>query len=321
LDTKLLEQLSVITAEEQEILNGRNDINRDIYMQEQGSTINSRKLLASGKLITIRPHTRFIHFPEHTHDYVEVIYMCSGETTHIVNGKEIKLEQGDLLFLNQSAKHEVCRAGEGDIAVNFIVLPEFFSAPLSMIGEEETPLRKFLIDCLCGRNSGAGYLYFDVSEVKPIQNLLENLLWILIQDTPNKRKMSQMTMALLFMQLLGHTETLSTDDQGDAVVWQVLRYVEANYADGSFAELTEQLHYDASWLSREIKRKTGKTYTQLIQEKRLAQAAFLLRNTDRNVSDIAVAVGYENISYFHRIFADVYGQSPKHYRMQETTLF
>lgn len=321
MDTKLLEQLTVITAEEQEILDGRNDIDRDIYMQEQGSTINSRKLLSAGKLITIRPHTRFIHFPEHTHDYVEVIYMCSGKTTHIVNGKEIELEQGDLLFLNQSAKHEVCRAGERDIAVNFIVLPEFFTAPLSMIGEEETPLRKFLIDCLCGRNSGAGYLYFDVSEVKPIQNLLENLLWILIRDTPSKRKMSQMTMALLFMQLLGHTETLSTDDQGDAVVWQVLRYVEANYAYGSFAELTQQLHYDASWLSREIKRKTGKTYTQLIQEKRLAQAAFLLRNTDRNVSDIAVAVGYENISYFHRIFADAYGKSPRHYRVQERTLF
>lgn len=321
MNEEILCHLQGITAEEQAILDGRTTIDRDIYMQGQGNTINAKKLLAAGKLITIRPHTRFIHFPEHTHDYVEVIYMCSGATTHIVNGKEIRLEQGDLLFLNQSATHEVCRAGEQDIAVNFIVLPEFFSAPLSMIGEEDTPLRKFLVDCLCGQNSGAGYLYFDVSEVKPIQNLLENLLWILISDTPSKRKMSQMTMALLFMQLLGHTETLSTDDQGDAVVWQVLRYVETNYADGSFGELTRQLHYDPSWLSREIKRKTGKTYTQLVQEKRLAQAAFLLKNTDRNVADISIAVGYENISYFHRIFADAYGKSPKHYRVQERTLF
>jgi len=66
MDAILLERLSVITAEEQEILAGRSDIDRSIYMQGQGSTINSRKLLASGKLITIRPHTRFIHFPEHT---------------------------------------------------------------------------------------------------------------------------------------------------------------------------------------------------------------------------------------------------------------
>ena len=121
-------------------------------------------------------------------------------------------------------------------------------------------------------------------------------------------------MALLFLQLMGHTDTLVTEGQDDAAIFKVLRYVESNYTDGSLAELAELLHYDLSWLSREIKRKTGKTYTQLVQEKRLAQAAFLLKNTDRNVSDISVAVGYENISYFHKIFAAEYGKSPKYYR-------
>lgn len=53
-----------------------------------------------------------------------------------------------------------------------------------------------------------------------------------------------------------------------------------------------------------------------MQEKRLAQAAFLLKNTDRNVDDIAGAVGYENMGYFHRLFKDVFGVSPRHYRMQ-----
>ena len=314
MNQEILRHLQGITAEERAILDGRTTIDRELYMQGQSNTVNAKKLLAAGKLITLRPHTRFIHFPEHTHDYVEVVYMCCGHTTHIVNGKKIVLEQGDLLFLSQSATHEVCRAEETDVAVNFIVLPDFFSTTLSFIGDEETPLRKFLVDCLCGQNTGLGYLHFDVSGVKPIQNLVENLLWTLLQETPNKRKMSQMTMALLFMQLTGHTETLLNDDLEDAAVFRVLRYVETNYVGGSFGELSEQLHYDPSWLSREIKRKTGKTYTQLVQEKRLAQAAFLLKNTDRNVADISIAVGYENISYFHRIFADMYGKSPKHYR-------
>lgn len=314
MDAMLLQKLSRITPEEQEIRNGRKEIDRSIYMTGQKDVINSKKLLSSGKLITIRPHTRFISFPKHTHDYVEVIYMCSGTTTHIINSKQIRLRQGELLFLNQSAVHEVCKAGEEDVAVNFIVLPEFFSAPLSMIGEEPTPLRRFLVDCLCGENTDTGYLYFDVSGVKPVQNLLENLLWILLEDTPSKRKVSQMTMALLFVQLMGHTETLSTDDWEESAVWQALRYVETNYVSGSFSELAQQLHYDASWLSREIKRKTGKTYTQLVQEKRLAQAAFLLKNTHRNISDIAAAVGYENVSYFYRMFTQTFGSSPKHYR-------
>lgn len=314
MDGELLNRLRIITEEEQAILDGRQSIDRDIYMQGQDNTINSRKLLSLGKLITLRPHTRFIHFPEHSHDYVEVVYMCSGQIRHIVNGKELLLKQGELLFLNQRVTHEVCRAEEGDVAVNFIVLPDFFSTPLAMIGEEETPLRRFLVDCLCGQNSGSGYLHFQVSQVASVQNLLENLIRTLLSETPNRRKISQMTMALLLLQLLGCTETLVTEDRDEAAVWKVLRYVESHYSDGSLTELGEELHYDISWLSREIKRQTGKTYTQLVQEKRLAQAAFLLRNTDRNVADISVAVGYENISYFHRIFYAAYSKSPKHYR-------
>lgn len=314
MDPRIIQMLSVVTEEEQAILDGRITINRELYMLGKQDVINNQKLLASGKLITIRANTRFIHFPEHTHDYIEVVYMCSGSTTHIVNGKTITLQAGELLFLSQSATHEVCKSGENDVGVNFIILPEFFSFSLSVIGEEETPLRRFLVDCLCGQNTGPGYLHFRVSGVKPIQNLVENLIWILLQDTYNKRNTSQMTMALLFLQLLGNTDSLVADSQEESAVFQVLRYAENHYASGSLTEAAERLHYDLAWLSREVKRKTGKTYTQIVQEKRLAQAAFLLKNTDRNVADISVAVGYENISYFHRIFFAAYGKSPRHYR-------
>ena len=95
-----------------------------------------------------------------------------------------------------------------------------------------------------------------------------------------------------------------------------LRYIEENDAAGSLTDAAKLLHYDTAWLSREIKRRTGKNYTQLVQEKRLAQAAFLLRSTDRNVDDIANAVGYENVGYFHRIFNQSYGMSPRRYRLQ-----
>ncbi len=317
----LLSFFRQVTEEEQAILDGRQNIDRDLYMQGKSNTINAQKLLADGKLITIRPHTRFIHFPEHTHDYVEVVYMCAGHTTHIVNGKKITLQQGDLLLMNQRVTHEVYKAEKDDIAVNFIVLPVFFNATLTAMGEEKTSLRRFLVDCLCGQNTGDGYLHFAVSNIRVVQNLIENLLWMLLEESSNKRNISQMTMALLFLQLMTHTESLQEYTPENAMVFRVLEYVESNYREGSFTELAERLHYDSSWLSREIKRKTGKNYTQLVQEKRLAQAAFLLKNTDRNISDISVAVGYENISYFHRIFTENYGKSPRHYRMQERTLF
>ena len=65
--------------------------------------------------------------------------MCAGRTIHIVNGKHIKLNQGELLFMNQSATHEILEAQQRDLAVNFIVLPEFFNNVLTIMGEEEPP--------------------------------------------------------------------------------------------------------------------------------------------------------------------------------------
>lgn len=316
MDRDILRLLQAITSEEQAILDGRTTIDRELYMQGRSNTVNAGKLLAAGKLITVRPHTRFIHFPEHTHDYVEVVYMCAGQTTHIVNGSRIKLQEGELLFMNQQATHEILEAAEGDVAVNFLVLPQFFNTVLPLIGEDETPLRRFLVDCLCSQSRNAGFLHFKVSGVTPIQNLVENLLSILLRDTSNKRKLSQLTMALLFMQIMDHTGNLSTPDAEQTAIFRALAYIESHYAVGSLTELAELLHYDLHSLSRQIKKKTGKTYTELVQEKRLTQAAFLLKTTDRNIDNIARGVGYENMGYFHRIFKETFGLSPRSYRLQ-----
>lgn len=314
LKSEIIEDLKKITEEETEILNGKKTINRGIYMRGGKNTVNSKKLLDSGKLITMRKHTRFIDFPEHTHDYVELVYMCKGVSSHIVDGKEINLSEGELLFLGQGTSHSIKKADENDIAVNFIILPQFFVDTLAAFGEEDTPLKNFLINCLCG-NATNRYLYYKVSDIIEVQNLIENLVLIVSGNLLNKRKNSQMTMALLFMQLMAHTEELAAHTMEDAAVIKLLDYIETNYVNGSLTEAANALHYDISWLSREVLRKTGKTYTQLIQDKRLSQAAFLLKNTAAKVSDISFAVGYENVSYFHKKFAEHYGMTPRDYRI------
>ena len=97
MNAALLEKLSAITAEEQRILRGERTIDRSIYMDGSRDVISGDKLLEPGKTITIRPHTRFIAFPEHSHDYVEMVYMCRGQTEHRVNGTEIVLREGEEL--------------------------------------------------------------------------------------------------------------------------------------------------------------------------------------------------------------------------------
>ena len=127
MDSELLNSLRMITPEEQKILDGKTDVEKSLYSTTKEFVIDSGKMLERGKLIDLRPNTRFVHFPKHRHNYVEIIYMCSGTTTHIINGQTtITLKQGELLFLNQNASQEILPAGENDIAINFIILPEFF---------------------------------------------------------------------------------------------------------------------------------------------------------------------------------------------------
>lgn len=307
---EILEKLTPVTEEEKRILDGETGIDRSLYMDGQEDTVNSKKLLMEGKVITIRPHTRFVHFPVHSHDYVEVIYMCRGTTTHIINGTEIKLKEGELLFLTPKAKQEIMPASENDIAVNFIILPVFFENVMQMIGHEQTPLHSFMMDILKGSNDSAAFMHFEVSDILPVQNLVENLIWTLIYDTPNKRNINQTSMGLLLLHLLNHTDRVA-GKKDDKLVLSVLQYIESRYKEGSLTELADLLHYDLSWLSREIKTRTGKTYTELVQDKRLAQSMFLLKNTGMKISEIANETGYDNISYFHRIFKARFGVSPK----------
>lgn len=311
LSREILEKLSPITPEEQRILQG-SSIDKSIYMDGDRDIVEGRKLLASGKLIAVRPHTRFIHFPEHTHDYVEMVYMCSGTTTHILGGREVTLHQGELLLLGQNTTQQILKAGADDIAVNFIIRPEFFEQTLPYLGTEQTPLRSFLIDSLCGGHGR--YLHFRVADILPVQNLVENLLFTLTCDTPYKRGINQMTMGLLFLQLSNCADRLQTASEEENAMVRLLRYVEENYRSGSLTEAASLMHYDLTWLCREIKRRTGKTYTELVQEKRLSQAAWLLKNTTWRVADIAHSVGYENVSFFHRLFCSRFGCTPSAYR-------
>lgn len=317
---EILQELLKITSEEQEILDGRYTINTTLYNLNQNMVVDYSRLLEKGKLITLRPHTRFIHFPEHTHNYVEVVYMCCGQTRHIINGNELTLKSGEMLFLSQKAVQEILPAAEHDLAVNFIILPEFFDRSLDMLGNGNSLIRNFLIECLKNGSQDIYYLHFKVADVPPIQNLIENLIWLLLNEQQNKRSLNQTTMGLLFLHLMNQTDktAIGKNHFNQELLLTVFRYIEEHYRDGELSDLAASLSYELYWLSRIIKAATGRTYTSLLQEKRLGQAAWLLQNTRLSVTDICLDVGYHNFSYFYKLFRKHYQMSPLDYRQSLT---
>jgi len=316
MNQEMLDALADITPEEQRLLSG-NPVDMANYASGKVFVIDSAKMLEKGKLIAIRPHTRFADFPRHMHNYIEIMYMCSGSTTHIINDTTtITLQAGELLFLNQHASHEIQKAGADDIAVNFIVLPQFFDVAFSMIGSDNL-LRNFLISSLRQDSDEISYLHFQVADILPVQNLMENLVWSIVNHQPNNRLINQTTMGLLFTVLLNHTERLAvpvTQRYDNALVLGVLREIEENYKTVNLSDLAAARGISLSYLSRLVKLTTGSTYTVLLQNKRLSKAAQLLRETRLPVQDIIEAVGYDNTSYFYRIFKIKFSTNPKVYR-------
>jgi len=317
MDKELLEKLSIITKEEQDILDGNTQVDFDIYNNDASFVIDSQSLLQKGKLIEIRPHTRFIHFPKHVHNYIEMIYMCRGTTTHIVNNQEIILNEGDLLFLSQQAEQEILPAGVNDIAINFIILPEFFDKVFKLLEGEKNPLSEFLMSCVFKSKSDYNYLYFSVADVLPIQNLIENMVWSITNNLYNKHAINQKTMGLLVLQIMNNIDKIesSNSDFKGGIALNVLNYINENFKDATLTKLATLLNYNMHWLSKEIKNQTGKNFTTLLQEKRMLQASYLLKQTQVPIADIIESIGYENSSFFFRKFKETYGMSPKKYRI------
>ncbi len=313
----LLERLRPITEEERRILEEQKGIQKEIYTATEEFTIDSQKLLEKGRLIDIRTHTRFISFPKHRHNFIEVLYMCKGHTFHRIDGvTEIELKAGELLFLNQLSEQEIEEAGQEDIGINFIILPQFFDQVLPML-ERGNELAEFVLQGLNRKTTGKNYLHYQVTDVLPVQNLVENLVWNLLNRPKNHSQMNQMIMALLFIQLAEHTDRLAkyeTDVFQDVFAPEILRYVEEQYQTATLEELATEMNVALSTASKIVKKSTGRTFKELLREQRILCAANLLEHTNLPITEIIERVGYDNTSYFHRIFRETYQMSPKQYR-------
>lgn len=318
MNSELLSTLKKITKEEQRILAGHNEVEKNLYTSEREFTIDSKKMLEAGRLITVRTHTRFVYFPLHRHNYVEVIYVLDGEITNVIADQEVVVKKGELLFLNQYTRHAILPAKESDIAVNFIILPEFFDVASNMIGKDNI-LAHFLVNILRKNQEEGEYLHFKVADVLQVQNLLENMIYSLVHKQENNDLINQTTMGLLFLYLLDsvpYADTRIPNQYENMIAMSTIKYIDQKYRTATLTELCEQTHQQMHTLSKLIKNTTGVTFKELLQRKRLSKAAELICETDLSIDDIISAVGYENNSYFHRIFKERYHMTPRVFRVE-----
>lgn len=318
MNERLLEIFKKITIEEKIILKGKKKIRKEIYTSQKKFIIESRKFLKNHQLVEMRRHTRFTHFPKHSHNYIEMVYMYKGHTTHIVNREKIFLKEGEILILNQNAIQEIFPAGKEDIAINFIILPEVFDDFFSVIGGENK-IHDFLISSLSKEYKDVSYLHFQTHGMIIIQNIIENIIWMILEKKFKNNLIIKNYMEILFLTLLGNSEIIKSDESvyekyEKNVVSSILNYIDTYYKDGTLKELVSIIGQKAYFISRILKKYTNCNFKELIQRKKLERATYLLLETELPIEKILSAIGYRNSSFFYRKFKEKYKVSPKNYR-------
>ncbi len=306
----LIQKLTALSDEERAALD---DLALGQMESAGGSDFEIRdtKLTRGHREIIVLPHTRYSASPAHKHNYVEIMIVLGGRITHIIDGKEITLDVGDILFLNSHIVHAIKGTERGDVAVNIIMSKSFISALHAELGD--TVFADFIRETT--REDGAGiYLHFKTGGKRQIENLTENILYELTEYQSSNAILTR-TVALLFHYLSLKNKELLADSsitvsrEGQRRL-EILSYINNNYRTARLSELAEKLGISVPYLSKNISEYFGKSFKELLVDRRIEHACELLRETDIPVGQIIRSMGYENESYFHREFKRRTGLSP-----------
>ena len=312
----IIERLMKLTEEEKEILKGKTIINQSIYTDDKQFIVDSSKMLSENQIISIRRHTRFIDFPAHKHNYIEFNYVYKGKLNEIIHNKKIALEEGEIIFLNKDITHSIEESSKEDIIINFIIRPEFFDFILNL-SESDNVIFSFLLKSVYLNNNNGEYLYFKVSDKKYIQEILEKIILEIYEPSIMSSISIKLLVGLLIVELIKYPdkiEVYSEDTYENLIIVTVFKYIDKNYNTATLFEISEILNQPNYKISKLIKKHTNMTFKEILQEKRLNMAKQLLDETDISVVEIISLVGYENLTYFYKIFKEKYGLTPRNYK-------
>ena len=208
----ILKELLHLTEEEQIILEQQTTVSKQLYTSKTNFIIESEKFLSQDKMIAVRKHTRFVEFPLHKHDYIEVNYVYNGELEQTVGGKSLILKKGELLLLNQHIEHEIKACSTEDIVINFIIRPEFFDFIFSFLSSENI-ISDFLINSLYNNTQNGQFLYYKVAEIDSIQDLVGKMIYEIMNPSTFSESAIKFYMGLFMIELIKNSDKVERKER------------------------------------------------------------------------------------------------------------
>ena len=255
-----------------------------------------------------------ISFPEHRHDFVEMVYMLKGKCTHIINKKEYPAKRGDLVIINYNQTHAIENSEEISY-INILMKPEYISNSLTnhdnafalLHLSEFEDFRKILNENKCR-------VSFSGSERKRIESIIEAIIKEMKEKKAGYELLIRSELNILIT-IVFRKMSLDLEFSFDGISEKLLSYIELHCSEKLTLEsIAKMCSYAPAYFSRVFKNYTGQNFTSYLKKARIEKAANLLLTTDSKITDIVYLVGYSDKTKFFSHFKSIMGTSPLKYR-------
>ncbi|MBC8062857.1 MAG: response regulator [Clostridiaceae bacterium] len=121
---------------------------------------------------------------------------------------------------------------------------------------------------------------------------------------------------------LSHSVTITEDDalnsnikSSEYLVVKALAYMKANVIKGlSLKDVSDYLYISTWYLSKLIKKETGSTFIDVLNEIRIDEAKKLLLQPQYKIYEVSSMIGFTDVTYFNKLFKSITGLKPMEYR-------
>lgn len=287
------------------------------FSKEDGHMNLLNEYFFRNKDIYVSRHNRFADYPLHSHQFLELNYMLQGNCCQIIEGKEELLQEGELLLLDTSSSHSIQALGEDDILINILFRDQNINLEwLTGIKKKNSLVFDFLLRSAVDGNPMKKYIIFKSASIPHIRRILEQIITEYFRDEEFSTRIITLYLPILFTELVRKCDTYLSDEvqsiysETHNVALNTLQLIEQEYRDITLGTAAQKLGYNKNYLSNIIKKKTGSTFTELVNKQKILAANLLIESTQMPVNDIIEQVGFQNKTHFYVLYKREYRMLP-----------
>lgn len=259
--------------------------------------------------------------PAHIHSSIEIIYIKEGFYTVLLDDVEYKLFAGDVILFRSNAIHHI-QTGSAKKNSYYVltIKPEVIRslAEPSMAGVYALSfaVNHFSAKSLWTKEE----LLQTAPEIQSGIDLLIREFYANDDYCDIALKLAAGTILLGMMRSGAAVKNDSLKANRETVdsIYKAVVYINSHYAeDISAGQLCLLAGMSYSFFSRSFKTITGRSFKQYLNTIRVNQAERLLATTDKTISEICSACGYNDVSYFIKVFRECKGMPPGSYKLSK----